>query len=194
MIRQPVVIALAHRRVGRDGIHRAAHGRRHAADALLAAAGPAAGGLGRQSSLRSVVIAISAWSLPLLFCVPVFSRDVYAYTGQGRLVMEGQNPYEVGISTLNNWFALGADPAWAENRTPYGPYFLWLARGVVGLTGAQPDVVGPALPAAGRRRRAAVRHLRAQARRTARHQRGARPLGLGGQPAVPHQLHRQRPQ
>jgi hypothetical protein len=93
-----------------------------------------------KSSLRSVVIAISAWSLPLLFCVPVFSRDVYAYTGQGRLVVEGQNPYEVGISTLNNWFALGADPAWAENRTPYGPYFLWLARAVVGLTGAQPDV------------------------------------------------------
>ena len=91
------------------------------------------------SSLRSVVVAISAWSLPLMFCVPVFSRDVYAYTGQGRLVMEGQNPYEVGISTLNNWFSLGADPAWAENRTPYGPYFLWLARGVVGLTGAQPD-------------------------------------------------------
>jgi hypothetical protein len=90
------------------------------------------------SSLRSVVIAISAWSLPLLFCVPVFSRDVYAYTGQGRLVMEGQNPYQVGISTLNNWFALGADPAWAENRTPYGPYFLWLAHAVVGLTGAQP--------------------------------------------------------
>ena len=91
------------------------------------------------SSLRSVVIAISAWSLPLLLAVPIFSRDVYAYTGQGRLVMEGQNPYEVGISTLNNWFSLGADPAWAENRTPYGPYFLWLARGVVGLTGAQPD-------------------------------------------------------
>ena len=45
----------------------------------------------------------------------------------------------MGISTLNNWFSLGADPAWAENRTPYGPYFLWLARAVVGLTGAQPD-------------------------------------------------------
>ncbi|MFJ6077349.1 polyprenol phosphomannose-dependent alpha 1,6 mannosyltransferase MptB [Pseudarthrobacter sp. NPDC092419] len=93
-----------------------------------------------QHSLRSVVIAVSAWSLPLMFCVPVFSRDVYAYTGQGRLVREGQNPYEVGISTLSNWFSLGADPAWAEARTPYGPYFLWLARGVVGLTGAQPDL------------------------------------------------------
>ncbi|MHC6593921.1 polyprenol phosphomannose-dependent alpha 1,6 mannosyltransferase MptB [Arthrobacter sp. C152] len=91
------------------------------------------------SALRAVVIAVSAWSLPLMFCVPVFSRDVYAYTGQGRLVMEGQNPYQAGISTLSNWFSLGADPAWAEARTPYGPYFLWLARAVVGITGAQPD-------------------------------------------------------
>ena len=49
-----------------------------------------------EHSLRSVVIAISAWSFPLLLAVPIFSRDVYAYTGQGRLVMEGQNPYEVG--------------------------------------------------------------------------------------------------
>ena len=73
-----------------------------------------------EHSLRSVVIAISAWSFPLLLAVPIFSRDVYAYTGQGRLVMEGQNPYEVGISTLSNWFSLGADPAWAENRTPSG--------------------------------------------------------------------------
>ncbi len=61
--------------------------------------------------------------LPLLFAVPVYSRDVYAYIGQGRLMMEGQDPYDVGISALNNWFALGADPAWAEARTPYGPYF-----------------------------------------------------------------------
>ncbi|WP_205787418.1 polyprenol phosphomannose-dependent alpha 1,6 mannosyltransferase MptB [Specibacter cremeus] len=91
-------------------------------------------------SLRAVVTAICAWSVPLFIAVPIFSRDVYAYTGQGRLMAEGMNPYTTGISALNNWFALGADPSWAENRTPYGPLFLWLARGVVGLTGAQPDV------------------------------------------------------
>lgn len=89
---------------------------------------------------RSVVLAVCAWSLPLLFAVPIFSRDVYAYIGQGRLVLAEQNPYTTGISTLENWFMLGADPAWAEARTPYGPYFLWLARAVVGLTGAQPDL------------------------------------------------------
>jgi alpha-1,6-mannosyltransferase len=92
------------------------------------------------NSLKPIVAAIGAWSLPLLFAVPVYSRDVYAYIGQGRLMMEGQDPYDVGISALNNWFALGADPAWAEARTPYGPYFLWMAHAVVAITGAQPDV------------------------------------------------------
>ncbi|MCZ2403801.1 polyprenol phosphomannose-dependent alpha 1,6 mannosyltransferase MptB [Paenarthrobacter sp. Z7-10] len=90
-------------------------------------------------SLRSVVLAIAAWTAPLLFAVPIFSRDVYAYTGQGRLVLEGLNPYKTGISALSNWFSLGADPAWAEAKTPYGPYFLWLERGVVQITDAQPD-------------------------------------------------------
>lgn len=91
-------------------------------------------------ALRHVMIAIGAWSLPLLLAVPIYSRDVYAYIGQGRLMQAGQNPYTTGISSLDNWFMLGADPTWAEARTPYGPYFLWLARTVVGLTEAQPDL------------------------------------------------------
>ncbi len=91
-------------------------------------------------SLRAVVAAVVAWGAPLFIAVPIFSRDVYAYTGQGRLMAEGVNPYTTGISELSNWFMLGTDPSWAENRTPYGPLFLWLSRGVVGVTGAQPDV------------------------------------------------------
>jgi alpha-1,6-mannosyltransferase len=90
-------------------------------------------------SLKVVVTAIVAWGAPLMLAVPIFSRDVYAYTGQGRLMAEGLNPYTDGISALSNWFMLGTDPSWAENRTPYGPVFLWLSRGVVALTGAQPD-------------------------------------------------------
>ncbi|MEX5297192.1 polyprenol phosphomannose-dependent alpha 1,6 mannosyltransferase MptB [Kocuria sp. CPCC 205292] len=89
---------------------------------------------------RSVVLAVCAWSLPLLFAVPVYSRDVYAYIGQGRLMLAEQNPYTTGISALENWFMLGTDPAWAEARTPYGPYFLWSARAIVGLTDAHPDL------------------------------------------------------
>ncbi len=90
-------------------------------------------------TLPLVVKAVCLWGGPLFFAVPIFSRDVYAYTGQGRLMAEGLDPYNDGISALNNWFMLGTDPSWAENRTPYGPVFLWLARGVVGITGAQPD-------------------------------------------------------
>ena len=92
-----------------------------------------------EGSLTAVVTAVVAWSLPLLLAVPIFSRDVYAYIGQGRLMAAGENPYTTGISALDNWFMLGADPAWAQSRTPYGPYFLWLAHLVVRITGAQPD-------------------------------------------------------
>lgn len=90
-------------------------------------------------SLKQVVLAIALWGTPLFFTVPIFSRDVYAYTGQGRLMAEGMNPYTTGISALSNWFMLGTDPSWAQNRTPYGPLFLWLSQGVVAITGAQPD-------------------------------------------------------
>ena len=90
-------------------------------------------------SLRTVMIAVIAWSLPLFLAVPIYSRDVYAYIGQGRLMLAGKDPYVEGISSLDNWFMLGADPEWAEARTPYGPYFLWIAAGVVRLTNAQPD-------------------------------------------------------
>ncbi|WP_315913423.1 polyprenol phosphomannose-dependent alpha 1,6 mannosyltransferase MptB [Arthrobacter sp. lap29] len=91
-------------------------------------------------SLGTVVAAVAAWGAPLFVAVPIFSRDVYAYAGQGRLMAEGLNPYTTGISALSNWFMLGTDPSWAENRTPYGPLFLWLSRGVVAVTGGQPDV------------------------------------------------------
>ena len=54
---------------------------------------------------------------------------------------------------------LGTDPSWAENRTPYGPLFLWLSRGVVAVTGAQPDISVLLFRAAGLHRRGTVRDL-----------------------------------
>ena len=143
-------------------------------------------------SLRSVVAAVAAWAAPLMFAVPIYSRDVYAYTGQGRLVLEGQNPYTAGISSLSNWFSLGADPAWAEAKTPYGPYFLWLARWVVGITDAQPDFFRFALSHSGDRRSAAVRDVCPQARRIARNQSRPRAVDRRSEPALSHQLRGQR--
>ncbi|MET3163865.1 UNVERIFIED_ORG: hypothetical protein ABIB19_002279 [Arthrobacter sp. UYEF10] len=93
--------------------------------------GPAA----RKATLQ----AIAAWGLPLMFTVPLFSRDVYAYIGQGRLMVEGFNPYENGISALSNYFQLGADKQWTEAPVPYGQLFLWIEQFVVWFTNVQPE-------------------------------------------------------
>jgi alpha-1,6-mannosyltransferase len=88
---------------------------------------------------RWVLIAIAAWSAPMLVTIPLFSRDVYSYIGQGRVMANGLNPYEHGVSTIDNFFQLGADQMWSESPPPYGPLFLWLEQFVVAVTGADPD-------------------------------------------------------
>ncbi|MGO1885260.1 MAG: polyprenol phosphomannose-dependent alpha 1,6 mannosyltransferase MptB, partial [Citricoccus sp.] len=92
-------------------------------------------------SLRIVNLTTTAWTLPLLACLPIFSRDIFAYIGQGRLMIAGRDPYEDGISTLSNWFQLGADTTWAQTETPYGPVFLWIEQLVMAVAGPDdPDL------------------------------------------------------
>ncbi len=91
------------------------------------------------SSARWVLVAIGAWAAPMLVSIPLFSRDVYSYIGQGRVMLNGLNPYESGVSAIDNFFQLGADQLWAQSPPPYGPVFLWLEELVVVLTGADPD-------------------------------------------------------
>ena len=93
-----------------------------------------------EGSLATVKKAVWAWSAPMLLALPIFSRDVFAYIGQGRLVAAGQDPYVDGISTLNNWFQLGADITWAESETPYGPLYLNVEYWVNRLVGTSPDL------------------------------------------------------
>ncbi|MET0872336.1 MAG: polyprenol phosphomannose-dependent alpha 1,6 mannosyltransferase MptB [Paeniglutamicibacter terrestris] len=93
-----------------------------------------------EGSLVVVKRAIWSWSIPMLFALPIFSRDVFAYIGQGRLVAAGQDPYVAGISTLNNWFQLGADITWAEDETPYGPLYLIVEFAVNRMVGTSPDL------------------------------------------------------
>lgn len=92
-----------------------------------------------EQSHRVTLIAVAAWSLPMVFSVPLFSRDVYAYIGQGRLMVEGFNPYENGISALSNYFQLGADKMWTEAPVPYGQLFLWIEQFVVWFTNVHPE-------------------------------------------------------
>ncbi len=50
----------------------------------------------RDADARTQLTAAGLWALPLLLAPPLFSRDVYAYAGQGALVAAGLDPYDVG--------------------------------------------------------------------------------------------------
>lgn len=91
-------------------------------------------------SLRTVNIATVVWAAPQLLVIPIFSRDVFAYLNQGRLVLAGEDPYTTGVSALENWFHLGTDITWAQDETPYGPLFLWLEAAVMSVSGDNPDL------------------------------------------------------
>lgn len=84
--------------------------------------------------------AMILWVSPMMLALPVFSRDSYAYIGQGRLMQQGLDPYTNGISALNNYFLLGPDTLWTEAPTPYGPLWLWLEHFAVLLPGNSPEI------------------------------------------------------
>ena len=84
----------------------------------------------RQPSLRSLTWIMGIWSVPLLLAPPMFSRDVYSYYVQGRLLEAGSDPTTMGVGSIPGWFQDGADPMWAESPTPYGPAFLAIERAV----------------------------------------------------------------
>jgi len=80
------------------------------------------------------------WATPLMFALPIFSRDVYSYLAQGRVLHAGLNPYEHGVSELPGWFMEGADGLWAESPSPYGPLFLVLAQLIWFVSGGVPEI------------------------------------------------------
>ncbi|MCC9069869.1 polyprenol phosphomannose-dependent alpha 1,6 mannosyltransferase MptB [Arthrobacter cryoconiti] len=84
--------------------------------------------------------ALILWAAPMMLALPLFSRDSYAYIGQGRLMQQGLNPYTNGISALSNYFFLGSDTLWTEAPTPYGPVWLWLEQGAVALSNGSPEL------------------------------------------------------
>ena len=88
-----------------------------------------------QISSRDVLVVAGMWSLPLLAAPPLFSRDVYAYAGQGHLVASGVDPYTYGPGVLFDKFGGAVDGIWAFTPAPYGPVWLWLSGRVVALTG-----------------------------------------------------------
>ncbi|MFD1211663.1 polyprenol phosphomannose-dependent alpha 1,6 mannosyltransferase MptB [Arthrobacter sp. GCM10027362] len=88
---------------------------------------------------RATLAAIAAWGAPLALSIPLFSRDVYAYIAQGKVMVNNLNPYVEGYDQLQNYLQTGADDMWARSPTPYGPIFLWLEEFVVWFTGGHPE-------------------------------------------------------
>ncbi|WP_121007914.1 polyprenol phosphomannose-dependent alpha 1,6 mannosyltransferase MptB [Saccharothrix australiensis] len=78
------------------------------------------------------------WITPLVFVLPMFSRDVYSYLAQSQIAANGQDPYELGPAS-----ALGVDHPlttnvpniWRETPAPYGPLFLAMGRVISMVTG-----------------------------------------------------------
>ncbi|MBL1078370.1 alpha-(1-_6)-mannopyranosyltransferase A [Nocardia sp. 2] len=84
------------------------------------------------NELRAVV---GLWSFPLLFAVPMFSRDVYSYLAQGALLRDGFDPYVVGPVANPGVLLDNVSLVWTNTTAPYGPIFLLLGRAVTSITG-----------------------------------------------------------
>ncbi len=83
---------------------------------------------------KTLLLITGLWSLPLLLGAPLFSRDVYAYAGQGNLVVGDIDPYTYGPGALVGKWAFGVDDAWRFSPSPYGPVWLWLSGRAVALS------------------------------------------------------------
>jgi hypothetical protein len=93
---------------------------------------------GHVRDVRRLWVVMAVWVAPLLLAPPLFSRDVYSYFAQGKLVLSNVDPYANGVASIPGWFRDGVDPMWQNTPTPYGPLFLALSRGVAALVGNNP--------------------------------------------------------
>ena len=93
---------------------------------------------GHLRDVRRLWSVLALWIAPLLIAPPLFSRDVYSYFAQGKLVLQGIDPYKNGVASIPGWYPDGVDPMWQNTPTPYGGIFLTLSRGVAALVGENP--------------------------------------------------------
>ncbi|MFS8100066.1 polyprenol phosphomannose-dependent alpha 1,6 mannosyltransferase MptB [Lentzea alba] len=88
-----------------------------------------------ESGGSAVLTAVTAWTLPLLFAPPLFSKDVYSYLAQGQLALSGHDPYAVGPAVLQSALSENVSEVWQNAPAPYGPLFILVAKAVVWITG-----------------------------------------------------------
>lgn len=75
------------------------------------------------------------WGAPLVVCVPLFSRDLYAYAAQAQIARAGLDPYSVGPVSLPGPFLDEISGMWVDTPAPYGPLWLGLGRAVATVAG-----------------------------------------------------------
>ncbi|GLZ34269.1 hypothetical protein Lesp02_64560 [Lentzea sp. NBRC 105346] len=93
-----------------------------------------------QVSSFAVLVAVAAWTMPLLFAPPLFSKDIYSYLAQGQLALTGFDPYAVGPSVLQSTLSENVSWVWQHTPAPYGPLFILVAKAIVWATGG--SVIG----------------------------------------------------
>ncbi|MFN2495184.1 MAG: polyprenol phosphomannose-dependent alpha 1,6 mannosyltransferase MptB [Pseudonocardiaceae bacterium] len=94
------------------------------------------------ASTRHVLVAAAAWTAPMLFSPPLFTRDVYSYLAQGALALRGLDPYEVGPAELPPGpVADNVHYVWRTTPAPYGPVFVLIAKTMSRLT-AEDAILG----------------------------------------------------
>ncbi|WP_240322590.1 polyprenol phosphomannose-dependent alpha 1,6 mannosyltransferase MptB [Austwickia chelonae] len=86
-------------------------------------------------SKTAPAITWAIWSIPVLLCPPLFSRDAYSYAAQGLVVMRGIDPYQSGPIAVPGPFGDQVDPMWFGTPAPYGPLALQLQHLIVALVG-----------------------------------------------------------
>ncbi|MFC8530609.1 alpha-(1-_6)-mannopyranosyltransferase A [Nocardia sp. NPDC057227] len=93
------------------------------------------GGVRSTVTLNELRAIVGIWIFPLLFAVPMFSRDAYSYLAQGALLRDGFDPYQVGPVANPGVLLDNVSPVWTTTTAPYGPIFLLLGRAITMLTG-----------------------------------------------------------
>lgn len=93
-----------------------------------------------QTTPKQLAKLLAMWSAPLMLSFPILSRDVYSYLAQGRMLHADKSPYQEGISALPGWFDGGSDGLWAQSPSPYGPFFLVLARIIFFASNGVPEI------------------------------------------------------
>ncbi|WP_151531583.1 alpha-(1-_6)-mannopyranosyltransferase A [Rhodococcus erythropolis] len=86
-------------------------------------------------ALNELRIIVGMWILPLIFAVPMFSRDTYSYLAQGALLRDGFDPYRVGAAANPGVFFDNVSAVWINTPSPYGPGFLLIAEGITKVVG-----------------------------------------------------------